>query len=298
MSGKDHRDLMRTQVAVVAGGPNDISAKVTQATRAVVDCIYLAQYDTMTNDVLTAYENSFLDLKNLKQAWVENETRRGKRGDAYRATNRRNWTKQATQWLTRHETVLNFALRLDRSLGEPGQSEASTPEVFVGSDPSGLGDKPGGRATQEATGEQTREQNSSRGNKGKAAQQDRTINRAGAQQRVNVDASITWRTLAEVGTTIGESNLMGMIRVQPDIASTTIPVMPETQLDLWNCIRLQISKNPWDPLQRVRTAQHKWNKSSEVGPDPVFYINWEGVDPRSASVKGSLCNLRVPQIVA
>ncbi|KAF8594437.1 hypothetical protein BDV93DRAFT_458998, partial [Ceratobasidium sp. AG-I] len=80
MSGKDHRDLMRTQVAVVAGGPNDISARVTQATQAVVDCIYLAQYDTMTDGVLQAYEDSYLDLQNLKQAWIENETRKGKRG--------------------------------------------------------------------------------------------------------------------------------------------------------------------------------------------------------------------------
>ena len=80
MSGKDHRDLMRTQVAVVAGGPNDISTKVTRATQAVINCISLAQYSTMTDSMLQAYKNSYLDLQNLKHAWIENKTRRGKRG--------------------------------------------------------------------------------------------------------------------------------------------------------------------------------------------------------------------------
>ena len=139
---------------------------------------------------------------------------------------------------------------------------------------------------QQTHGKRKWEENDDQGNKGKRGRLGNNTNGAGARQRVNVDAAFTRKTLAEVEEAIGESNLIRQIRAQPGIAGTTLPITPDTHLDIWNSIRLQTSNNPQDPLQRVRTADHRWNKSSEIGPDPVFYLRAPGIDPSTASING------------
>lgn len=158
MSGKEYRDLLRTHVSVVAGAPNGGSSKLTIATRSIVDCIYLAQYPTCSERVLSAFDRSYALFQENKSVWIENGSRKGKNGviehfnipklhiirhladhvrskgpadnystetmerlhidlvkDAYRASNRREWTLQALRWLTRHEQVRNFDAWLEWS---------------------------------------------------------------------------------------------------------------------------------------------------------------------------------------
>ncbi|KAG9077775.1 hypothetical protein FS749_010301 [Ceratobasidium sp. UAMH 11750] len=80
VSGKEHRDLLRTHVATVADGPNGGNAKVTIATRAVADCIYLAQYKSLSTKELDDYTRSYNVFHENKSAWIENESRAGKNG--------------------------------------------------------------------------------------------------------------------------------------------------------------------------------------------------------------------------
>lgn len=80
MSGKEHRDLLRTHVSVVAGAPNGESSKLTIATRSIVDCIYLAQYPTCSERILLAFARSYAIFQENKSVWIENGSRKGKNG--------------------------------------------------------------------------------------------------------------------------------------------------------------------------------------------------------------------------
>ncbi|KAG8731303.1 hypothetical protein FRC10_001905, partial [Ceratobasidium sp. 414] len=80
VTGKEHRDLLRTHVATVANGPNGGNSKVTVATRALADCIYLARYKSLLTTDLDDYTKSYAEFHENKSAWIENESRAGKNG--------------------------------------------------------------------------------------------------------------------------------------------------------------------------------------------------------------------------
>jgi hypothetical protein len=80
MTGKEHRDLLRVHIAIVAGGSNNGNSKLTQATRSIVDCIYLAQYEKMTETDVKAYERSYGQVQQLRQIWIDCGGQRGKNG--------------------------------------------------------------------------------------------------------------------------------------------------------------------------------------------------------------------------
>jgi hypothetical protein len=80
MTGMEHWMLERTHLPIVANAPGAINGKVTRATRAVMECIYLAQLPTHSDRSLQAYEAAYKDFMADRQGWIENETRRGKRG--------------------------------------------------------------------------------------------------------------------------------------------------------------------------------------------------------------------------
>ncbi|QRW02374.1 hypothetical protein RhiLY_01372 [Ceratobasidium sp. AG-Ba] len=76
MTGKEHRDLLSVHVAVIANAPNEWSSLVTRATCALIDCIYMARYKEVSDDVLVTFKNSYQLLHRLKHVWIDNETRR------------------------------------------------------------------------------------------------------------------------------------------------------------------------------------------------------------------------------
>ncbi|KAG8700600.1 hypothetical protein FRC09_005857 [Ceratobasidium sp. 395] len=76
MTGKEHRDLLRTHVPAIAGAPNPWHSPVTRATRALVDCVYIARYKEMCELDLREYMKSYEQLHLLKQVWIDNKTRR------------------------------------------------------------------------------------------------------------------------------------------------------------------------------------------------------------------------------
>jgi hypothetical protein len=81
-SGKEHRDLQRVFLAVIAGSPH-VPIEALQATRAEIDFIYLAQYFSHTDHTdstlnqLVGYNASFHKFKNI---FITTEARRGKNG--------------------------------------------------------------------------------------------------------------------------------------------------------------------------------------------------------------------------
>ncbi|KAG9074962.1 hypothetical protein FRC06_010352, partial [Ceratobasidium sp. 370] len=80
VTGKEHRDLLQTHVAVVADGPNGGNSKVTTATRALVDCIYLARLESLSTKELEEYSESYAEFHTNRSAWIDNESRAGKHG--------------------------------------------------------------------------------------------------------------------------------------------------------------------------------------------------------------------------
>ncbi|KAG9092286.1 hypothetical protein FRC06_000164, partial [Ceratobasidium sp. 370] len=85
LAGKDYRALQRVHLAVVANAPDETqgghgSRKLTKATGAVMDFIFIAQLPVQTERTLAAYENAHGTYRRLKDVWIENKSKRGKKG--------------------------------------------------------------------------------------------------------------------------------------------------------------------------------------------------------------------------
>ncbi|KAG9122038.1 hypothetical protein FRC07_001749, partial [Ceratobasidium sp. 392] len=80
MTGMEHRLLEQTHLSVVAHAPGVIDDKVTRATRGILDCIYLARLSSQSDRSLEAYERAYEEFMANRHAWIENGTRRGKKG--------------------------------------------------------------------------------------------------------------------------------------------------------------------------------------------------------------------------
>ncbi|EUC59000.1 hypothetical protein RSOL_290910 [Rhizoctonia solani AG-3 Rhs1AP] len=85
---KEHRDLQRVHMAVMAGAPIPDARRVTSATRSILDCIYLAQFTSHSDSSLEAYRRSHEQFHSQKQIWLDNKSRLGK--DAMRKEAMRN----------------------------------------------------------------------------------------------------------------------------------------------------------------------------------------------------------------
>jgi hypothetical protein len=150
MTGIEHWMLERLHLCIVANAPEGINERVTRATQAALDCIYLGQLPTQSDRSLQAYQVAYDSFMEDRWGWVDNGTRAGKNGviphfnipkmhviwhlpdhvkqkgsadnyttetmehlhvgmkDAYRASNRREWKKQTTRWLTQREKIDDF----------------------------------------------------------------------------------------------------------------------------------------------------------------------------------------------
>lgn len=85
LSGKDHRALERVHLGLVAHAPDKNtggggSKKLTVATRGIMDCIFLAQLPVQTERSLAAFEEAHRTFHANKQVWIDNGSKRGKKG--------------------------------------------------------------------------------------------------------------------------------------------------------------------------------------------------------------------------
>ncbi|KAJ7212605.1 hypothetical protein GGX14DRAFT_393506 [Mycena pura] len=137
-TGREHKEMQRVFVGVLAGA---VSAQVLTVTKALIDFIYLAQLQSHTSGTLKAMQaalNTFHDNKQVfvdhgirehfnipklhsLQHYVDGIRRLGSADgfntesperlhidfakNAYRATNKRDYTEQMTLWLQRQEAV-------------------------------------------------------------------------------------------------------------------------------------------------------------------------------------------------
>jgi hypothetical protein len=80
MTGMEHRALERTHLCIMANAPGAISNRVTQATQAAMECIYLVQLLTQSDRSLEAYQAAYEEFMRERWVWVKNGTRKGKNG--------------------------------------------------------------------------------------------------------------------------------------------------------------------------------------------------------------------------
>ncbi|KAG8760646.1 hypothetical protein FRC11_000087 [Ceratobasidium sp. 423] len=81
LSGKDYRALERVHVPLVAHSPGDDeggvgSGRLTRATRAFLDYLFLAQYPLHTEKTLADYKAAYEEFHRHKQVWVKNKSKR------------------------------------------------------------------------------------------------------------------------------------------------------------------------------------------------------------------------------
>ncbi|KAG9088843.1 hypothetical protein FS749_001827 [Ceratobasidium sp. UAMH 11750] len=85
LSGKDHRALERVHLAIVANAPEQHeggngSSKLTKATRAIMDCIFLSQLPVHSDKTLAAFEEAYRVYQANKDIWVQNKSKKSKKG--------------------------------------------------------------------------------------------------------------------------------------------------------------------------------------------------------------------------
>ncbi|KAG1793381.1 hypothetical protein EV424DRAFT_1336031 [Suillus variegatus] len=77
MTGREHRDIQRTIVASIAGAA---PPRFIRALRALVEFIYLAQNPVHSADTLLSMTQALSDFHTFKDAIIEAQARRGKKG--------------------------------------------------------------------------------------------------------------------------------------------------------------------------------------------------------------------------
>ncbi|KAG9091599.1 hypothetical protein FS749_016423 [Ceratobasidium sp. UAMH 11750] len=85
LSGKDHRALERVHLAIVANAPEQHeggngSSKLTKATRAIMDCIFLSQLPVHSDKTLAAFDEAYRVYQANKSIWVQNKSKKSKKG--------------------------------------------------------------------------------------------------------------------------------------------------------------------------------------------------------------------------
>ncbi|EIN11500.1 hypothetical protein PUNSTDRAFT_33358, partial [Punctularia strigosozonata HHB-11173 SS5] len=145
-TGKEHKEMEKLLVGVISGA---VSQDVVRAARSALDFIYYAQFHKHTDRTLSAMQHSFDDFHRYKDVFVRQgirqhfnipklhslahyipmircigcmdgyNTEASERlhidyaKDAYRATNKKDYTQQMTKWLMRQEAVDQYDAYLD-----------------------------------------------------------------------------------------------------------------------------------------------------------------------------------------
>lgn len=80
LSGKEHRALERVHLALVAHAPDPIGTnKLTNATRSIMECVFLAQLPVQTERSLAAFQQAHNEFHKYKEIWIDNGTKRSQR---------------------------------------------------------------------------------------------------------------------------------------------------------------------------------------------------------------------------
>jgi Plavaka transposase len=79
-SGREDRELQRILIVAIAGSPR-IDVNAMRCLRAFHDFLYLAQYRSHTTTTLGYLEQSYTVFHQLKNIFIRNKARRGKKGD-------------------------------------------------------------------------------------------------------------------------------------------------------------------------------------------------------------------------
>nr|GAT45133.1 predicted protein [Mycena chlorophos] len=117
---------------------NGVSDRVLLAVRGVLDFIYYAHFETHTDASLAKLTEAWNLFHDNKDVFVENDARSQDHFNiskihamqhylGYRASNRKNYFKQMTKWLTRRETVYRFAAFLEWAV-PPGPADPDSDE--------------------------------------------------------------------------------------------------------------------------------------------------------------------------
>lgn len=78
-TGREDRDLQRTIAAVALGGKN-VTARCLKALRALLDFIYIAQYESQNPSTLEYLSTALRDFHRHKSAFIDTGARRGQNG--------------------------------------------------------------------------------------------------------------------------------------------------------------------------------------------------------------------------
>lgn len=92
LSGKEHRALERVHLGLVAHTPApNGSNKLTQATRLIMECVFLAQLPVQTERSLAAFEKAHSNFHKYKEVWIENGTKRSQHKKGKQASVIKGW---------------------------------------------------------------------------------------------------------------------------------------------------------------------------------------------------------------
>ena len=173
-TGHEHKEMERVFVGLIA---SEAPARVVEAVRALLDFIYLASLHRHTSDSLRAMDKALDDFHRNKEAFIEFEARHPAHfnipkyhmmehyvqlirlfgtadgfntewserlhidyaKEAYRASNKKDYTIQMTTWLRRQESVDRFAMYLywcrnsrpGTSVSEEGRIEPGSGDYFL-----------------------------------------------------------------------------------------------------------------------------------------------------------------------
>lgn len=126
--------------------------------------------------------------------------------------------------------------------------------------------------------------------RGKRARLSSSDNGTSTLQVVNVEP-FARKTLAETARLLGESasSILGMLRSHPEFSAETSLISPDTRLNIWNSIRVQVSQDPDEGLQRIRgSMKFCTSDDADEHPDPVLYLKDPHMDPTHARIEGEL----------
>ncbi|KAI0681780.1 hypothetical protein BC835DRAFT_1409671 [Cytidiella melzeri] len=119
-TGHEHKEMEKTFLALIAGGVDD---EVVLAVCALLDFVYFSLFQLHTTtttlaalkaslDNFHSYKDIFIHLDGFNTEWSE-RLHIDHAKDAYRASNKRDYTVQMTRWLSRQEAVDRFTVYLD-----------------------------------------------------------------------------------------------------------------------------------------------------------------------------------------
>ncbi|KAI0047576.1 hypothetical protein FA95DRAFT_1492341, partial [Auriscalpium vulgare] len=168
-TGTEYKNMEKVFLGVISGGV--VNVRVIRAVRGILDFIYYAHFESHTEETLASMDRAWEDFHEFKDVFVDEGIRshfnipkihimthytpsirsRGTAAgfnteaserlhidyakDAYRASNKRDYTAQMTRWLSRRDTVHRFRLYQEwLTIGRGEEQVEGDNNVAVGDD--------------------------------------------------------------------------------------------------------------------------------------------------------------------